>query len=281
MKISDKGIELIKQFEGCKLTAYKCPAGIFTIGYGHTRNVREGQTITQAYADTLLYSDLITYELKVSKYDPVYNWNQNEFDALVSFAYNIGNIDQLTAKGTRSKAEIAEKILQYNKAGGKVLIGLKRRRNAEKELFITPCNKTAKNGTEEAKNGIVEYSVTKDGDKKISNNFKVKEFRCKDGTDKVLVDVAFVQNKLQNIRDFFNAPITINSAYRTESWNKKQGGAKKSYHLTGQAFDIVVKGHTPQEVAGYARQIGIMGVIEYNGFVHVDSRKEKYWTKSK
>lgn len=103
MKISQKGMDLIKRFEGCKLTAYKCPAGLWTIGYGHTGNVREGQVITQDYAETLLRQDLITYELKVSRYEPKYTWRQHEFDALVSFAYNIGSIDQLTANGTRSR----------------------------------------------------------------------------------------------------------------------------------------------------------------------------------
>lgn len=279
MKISQKGIDLIKQFEGCRLTAYRCPAGVLTIGYGHTGNVAEGQTITAEYAETLLRSDLVKYELKVSKYEPQYNWNQNEFDALVSFAYNIGNIDQLTDRGTRSRAVIAEKILQYNKAGGRVLNGLTKRRKAERELFLALYKKTEGSGTGCGRNGIVEYSVKTDGNKQISENFKVKEFRCKDGSDKLLVDVDFVRDKLQNIREHFGTAVTINSAYRTAAWNKKQGGASKSYHLTGQAFDIVVKGHTSQEVAQYAQQIGIKGIIQYNGFVHVDSRAVVYWAK--
>ena len=279
MKISNKGIELIKKFEGCKLAAYRCPAGTLTIGYGHTGDVKEGQTITAEYAETLLRADLVKYELKVSKYDPQYNWNQNEFDALVSFAYNVGNIDQLTDRGNRSRETIAEKMLQYNKAGGKVLSGLTKRRNVERELFLASCDKTAGNGTGQSQNGIVEYSVKQDGEKQISKNFQVKEFRCKDGTDRLLVDVDFVRDKLQSIRDHFDAPVTINSAYRTVSWNKKQGGASKSYHLAGQAFDIVVQGHIPQEVAQYAQRLGIKGIIQYNGFVHVDSRTVKYWAR--
>lgn len=71
------------------------------------------------------------------KYDKKYNWNQNEIDALVSFAYNIGSIDGLTANGTRSRATIAAKILEYNKAAGKVYRGLTRRRKAERKLFLT------------------------------------------------------------------------------------------------------------------------------------------------
>lgn len=77
------------------------------------------------------------YLPKIMKYNSKYKWNQNEIDALVSFAYNIGSIDALTANGTRSRATIAAKMLQYNKAGGKVLNGLTRRRKAERELFLT------------------------------------------------------------------------------------------------------------------------------------------------
>ena len=73
---------------------------------------------------------------------------------------------------------------------------------------------------------------------------------------------------------------TINSAYRTESYNKKVGGAKSSYHMKGQAFDIVVKSHTPLEVARFAQSIGITGIIQYNNFVHVDSRQTKYWARN-
>ena len=137
MKTSQKGIDLIKQFEGCHLTAYKCPAGKLTIGYGHTAGVKEGQKITQAQADAYLKADLEKFEKHVDTYNNKYKWNQNEFDALVSFAFNIGNIDQLTAKGTRSRAVIAEKILLYNKDGeGKVLTGLTKRRQAEQKMFL-------------------------------------------------------------------------------------------------------------------------------------------------
>lgn len=138
MKISENGLNLIKSFEGCRLTAYRCPAGVWTIGWGHTGGVREGLTITQAEADALLEEDLIQYQKRVEKYEETYHWNQNEYDALVSFSYNIGGINQLTASGTRSRAVIADKMLEYNKAGGKVLAGLTRRREAERGLFLTP-----------------------------------------------------------------------------------------------------------------------------------------------
>ena len=138
MRTSQNGINLIKKFEGCRLTAYKCAAGVPTIGYGHTAGVKMGQAITQAQAEGFLKDDLIKYEKNVEKYDSKYHWNQNEFDALVSFAFNIGSIDQLTANGTRDRKAIAGKMPQYNKAAGKALDGLTERRAAERGLFIKP-----------------------------------------------------------------------------------------------------------------------------------------------
>lgn len=140
MKTSSKGVSLIKSFEGCRLNAYKCPAGIWTIGYGHTAGVKEGDKITQEEAEDLLRNDLIKYEKYVLKYDDIYKFNQNQFDALVSFTYNCGagNLKNLTKNGTRTIAQISTKMLLYNKSGGVTLKGLQRRRNAEKELFDTP-----------------------------------------------------------------------------------------------------------------------------------------------
>lgn len=127
---------------------------------------------------------------------------------------------------------------------------------------------------------VREFSLKADGEKQISANFKVNEFRCKDGSDKILIDVDFVKNMLQAIRDHFGAAVNINSGYRTESYNAKVGGAKSSYHMQGRAFDIVVEGHTPLEVAQYAQALDINGIIQYNGFVHVDSRPTRYWARN-
>lgn len=137
MTINDKGLELIKSFEGLCLKAYKALPSekYYTIGYGHYgADVKEGQTITKAEAEALLRADLKKYEAKVNKYS-AYNWNENEFSALVSFAYNVGNIDGLTKKGERSREEIKKVWASYSKAGGKELCGLVRRRKAELELF--------------------------------------------------------------------------------------------------------------------------------------------------
>lgn len=138
MKTSQRGINLIKQFEGVRLTAYKCPAGVYTIGYGHTRGVKRGMKITEEEASAFLAIDLRNSEKAVERYDSVYHWNQNEFDALVSFTFNCGaaNLRSLLRNGRRNRTQIAETLPLYRKAGGKVLKGLERRRAAEKALFL-------------------------------------------------------------------------------------------------------------------------------------------------
>jgi uncharacterized protein YcbK (DUF882 family) len=118
------------------------------------------------------------------------------------------------------------------------------------------------------------YSLKKDGNKKLSNNFKVREFACKDGSDKVLIDTDLV-NLLQKIRDYFNKPVKINSGYRTETHNKKVGGATNSYHLKGQASDIHIEGINPVLVALYAERLNAGGIGVYPNFIHVDTRKNK------
>lgn len=120
------------------------------------------------------------------------------------------------------------------------------------------------------------FSASKEGNKSLSQNFKVREFACKDGSEAVFVSMELVE-LLQKIRNHFNKPVTINSAYRTHSHNKKVGGEKTSQHLYGIAADIVVRDVSPQRVAEYADDIlcdsGGIGV--YDTFVHVDVRKNK------
>lgn len=138
MKTSQRGINLIKQFEGVRLTAYKCPAGVYTIGYGHTHGVTRGMKITEEEASAYLTADLRNSEKAVERYDSIYHWNQNEFDALVSFTFNCGaaNLRSLLRNGRRNRSQIAATLPLYRKAGGKVLKGLERRRAAEKALFL-------------------------------------------------------------------------------------------------------------------------------------------------
>lgn len=141
MKINDDGLNLVKNFEGCRLVAYLDPVGVWTIGYGHTSGVYSGQRITSDQAEQLLRTDLGSAEKAVSSYDHIYNWNENEFSALVSFTFNCGSgsLKNLLKSGSRTKAEIAKAILLYNKGvNGKTLPGLTRRRRAERALFIEP-----------------------------------------------------------------------------------------------------------------------------------------------
>lgn len=137
-KIGQAGLALIKQYEGCRLAAYRCAADVWTIGYGHTAGVHSGMMITQAQADAYLQQDIAKFEGYVNNpaYVPITKQlNQNQFDALVSFAFNLGagNLRKL-CKG-RTAAQIAQAMTQYCKANGKVRAGLKRRRAAEQALF--------------------------------------------------------------------------------------------------------------------------------------------------
>lgn len=141
MSISDRGVELIAKYEGCRLSAYKCPAGVWTIGYGHTAGVKQGDTLqNEQAAKALLKEDLKKYGGYVNdcvkKGMISFPLTQNRFDALTSFTYNCGagNLKKLVSG--RDAATVAEKLLLYNKGGGKVLAGLVRRREEERALFL-------------------------------------------------------------------------------------------------------------------------------------------------
>lgn len=142
MKISQKGINLIKMFEGLSLKAYKDSVGIVTIGYGSTGpHVSMGQTITEAQAKSLLKSDLSRFEKGVSELVTV-PLNQNQFDALVSFSFNlgVGNLKSSTLLRKLNSLDYSgasKEFERWNKAGGKVFAGLTRRRIAERDLFLS------------------------------------------------------------------------------------------------------------------------------------------------
>jgi|TARA_R100001377_G_scaffold46073_1_gene26442 lysozyme len=139
MKISQEGIALIKKFEGCELEAYKCAAGVLTIGYGHTKGVTDGMQITKAQADEMLVEELATYEAYVS--NAVENQlDQCMFDAIVSWTYNLGPTNLLSSTMLKvlnagEYDEVPAQLKRWNKANGKVLEGLIRRREAEALLF--------------------------------------------------------------------------------------------------------------------------------------------------
>lgn len=150
-KIEQAGLSLIKKFEGCRLKAYQCAAGVWTIGYGHTAGVKQGQTITQAQAESFLKQDCEKFEKYVNNatYVPITeSLNQNQFDALMSFAFNCGayNLKKLCAG--RNATQIANALPKYNKAAGKTLNGLVRRRAAEVALFNAPVTEEQLNVNE-------------------------------------------------------------------------------------------------------------------------------------
>lgn len=139
MNISEKGKVLIKSFEGVRLTAYHCSAGVLTIGYGHTGNVKLGQKITQEQADCYLMQDLYKTEQQINKLVRV-SLTQNQYDALCSLVFNIGtgafNKSTLLAKLNKGDYHGAsEEFKRWNKVGGIVNAGLVRRRQAEEDLF--------------------------------------------------------------------------------------------------------------------------------------------------
>lgn len=142
MKISENGLRLIRSFEGLELKAYKDSVGVWTIGYGSTGpHVTQGMTITQAQAETLLKSDVSRFENGVSDLVKV-PLNQNQFDALVSFSFNLGlgNLKSSTLLRKLNSLDYsgaANEFPRWNKAGGVTLKGLTRRREAEKALFLS------------------------------------------------------------------------------------------------------------------------------------------------
>ena len=151
MTISNFGLDLIKSFEGCKLTAYYDIVGVLTIGYGNTNydkdiigEIKEGMTITQAQADEWLRKTIEKrYVPKVQKWYNKYRFNQNQFDALVSYAYNIGSIDGLVDNGKRTIAEISADFPNHDRVKNKDgtyrhVKGLADRRNKERMLFDKP-----------------------------------------------------------------------------------------------------------------------------------------------
>lgn len=124
---------------------------------------------------------------------------------------------------------------------------------------------------------VKKYSLKSDGNKKLSENFSVKEFRSRDGADEILIDEKLV-SLLQKIRDKFGV-VNISSAYRTKNYNKKVGGVSNSQHIYGLAADITISDNSRlEEAARFAEKIGFTGIgldIKYQKFIHVDTRKTK------
>jgi lysozyme len=139
MQISKEGLSLIKRFEGCELKAYRCPANVWTIGYGHIKDVKEGDEITKEEAEYMLQEEMIEYEGYINDLVKV-PLEQCMYDALVAWVFNLGptnfsSSSLLRVLNEKKYEEVPYEIKRWNKAGGEVLNGLIRRRKAEALLF--------------------------------------------------------------------------------------------------------------------------------------------------
>ena len=226
--ISQKGINLIKEFEGCRLKAYQDSVGVWTIGYGTTSadksitgtNIYEGLTISQETAEYWLSLSVNSkYGKNVDSFDNIYHWSQNEFDALCSFAYNIGSINGLVDNGRRDKSEIPNKMLLYVNAGGQKLDGLVIRRNAEVSFYKYGNSgssvSTASNGKCSSGNGIC---ITTD---ECTNN-----------------GGSYVSGKCPN------DPANVKCCNKQCSYNGRQGECKFVSECTGDVYSGLCPGNS-------------------------------------
>ena len=139
MKISENGLELIKKFEGCETTAYQDSVGVWTIGFGHTKGVKEGQTCSIEDAESMLADEMDEYEGYINNMVKV-ELQQHEFDALVAWVYNLGptNLGESTMLKVLNGGQfdrVPDEMNRWTRAGGKILEGLVRRRQAESLMF--------------------------------------------------------------------------------------------------------------------------------------------------
>ena len=140
MNTSQKGLDLIKKYEGCKLYAYRCPAGVLTIGYGHIKGGKAGQAITQAQAEQFLREDIRPLETLLN--DMRLNFKQNQFDALISWIFNLGAANFKSSTMYKKiiahadDLDITDQMVKWYNAAGRPLLGLKKRRVEEANMFL-------------------------------------------------------------------------------------------------------------------------------------------------
>lgn len=230
MKMSSKGLDLVKSFEGLYTKAYLCPANVWTIGYGHTGKVdgypiTPGMTITTAKATKLLANDMAEFEKGVESVVKV-KLNQNQFDALVSFSFNcgLGALKQSTLLKLLNQGkynEASNEFLKWNKGGGRVLAGLTRRREEEKKLFCTP---------------IVKKTSTYTFKKFVKELEKISNLTVDGIPDKSLLRVLPSINKTKNVDDPTIKPlkkILKKKGYvitnTKAEWDNELGAAVKQY----------------------------------------------------
>lgn len=215
---------------------------------------------TSWFSSRLFANELKEYSIWVAQYNSVCRYNQTEYDMWQ-------HTSEYRIPGIASRFDHSYCYRDFKK---------------QEQDPVEP-------DTIELREGIHAYSIFVDGDKIITRNgrktnFRLREFRCKDGSDQVFIDSGLV-DLLQKVRSHFGKPVSVSSAYRTEQHNHNVGGARSSYHVKGQAADFTVTGVSLRETAKYLQQEGALGIglYEYTGgFVHVDTRTKKYfWQQDK
>lgn len=203
---------------------------------------------------------------------------------LADLGYKPGKADGIYGSSTKSavkKFQAAKGLKQTGVADAntlkKIADAVQAKSDENNASITTDSSNSAKSNFASTPSKVVKYSKKRDGSTKLTENFTVKEFACKDGSDEILIDAKLVA-LLQDIRDHFGKPVVITSAYRTASHNTSVGGVKNSQHTLGKAADIYISGVSPKQIADYAKKLGVKGVGLYSSFVHVDTRtKQSYW----
>ena len=283
-------LKIIKKFEGCSLVAYECPAGIPTIGYGSTRlidgPVRMGDKITQQMADELLLNEVehLFSPGVFSLIPKAVNWKPNQQAALISFAYNVGlgAVEDSTLRrrinnGENPEVVVKTELPRWNKANGKVLAGLARRRNAEVDLFTGQVSKQETPG---------KVTPNSPFSTRLTPHIQLGEFalwqedRRFDSLHQVET-AAMLAAFLERVRTRFGGkPVVITSGYRPPHVNRKVGGASGSDHLfkTGcGAVDFYIKGADIKQVEDWCDKNWpfSLGYGSSKGFVHLGIRASK------
>lgn len=228
MKVSKTGIKLIKTFEGLRLESYRCPAGVLTIGYGHTGNVLAKQKISEKLAEDFLKQDLIKFEKAVLSYIKI-DLNQNQFDAMVSFSFNVGTgafknstLVKRINSGDNPNIVAAEELPKWNKGDGKVLQGLTRRRAAEVELFCSEAPKiqvglisiTSKNNTWLKKRLVSSIELSQDEKAQILRGRTIRNCFVIDRKDKhSFVELGFGLGKWWIFDEHWDGLVTKTNIY--------------------------------------------------------------------
>jgi GH24 family phage-related lysozyme (muramidase) len=289
-------LKIIKEYEGLRLEAYKCPAGVPTIGYGttrfHNRPVRMGDVITQQSAEELLQNDLQQlfapglFELLPQ----AKKWRPNQIAALLSFAYNLGlgaleasTLRKRLLAGEESSKVVREELPKWVHAGEAVLAGLERRRKAEVALF---CGQPQPPKAPEVQQGSPRLTPSSPFSARLTPNIRLGEFAL-DQADRRFdqqhqVDTAIeLANFLERVRrNFMGLPVIITSGYRPKAVNAAVGGATNSEHLYScpkeGAVDFYLDGADVNDVQAFCDRYWpySVGYGAPKGFVHLGRRAD-------